>query len=169
MAVHEQRGDRAVVLVAGALREDQVCDAPGAALESERDHDRRQDERDGGVWAPVDPDAGDLAGLQPPERGAPPPRALRLLRYAAALELGRPLTQPGAAVRALGDVWRHLGAALLADDKQVRAARHGHSILRGPDGPPARLSQPALHDLLYARMRRHPQEPLVLGRTREPL
>src|SRR5204862_6505109 len=64
-----------------------------------------------------------LAPLAPLRRTATPPVAAGLLRgegLAAALELRRALSEPRAAVRALGDVRTHLRTAALADDTQLR-------------------------------------------------
>src|SRR6185503_2704395 len=68
-------------------------------------------------------DPGDLLGAQPRQLlRAPPPLRGRLA--ARAVDLRRALTDPLPAVRALGHIRAHLGAAVLADDEQVWL-RHG--------------------------------------------
>ena len=54
---------------------------------------------------------------------------------AVAVELRRPLAQPVAAVRALGDVRAHLRPAALADHEQVRAAGAHEPIVGGCERP----------------------------------
>ena len=64
-----------------------------------------------------------------------------------ALQLRRPLAQPGAAVGALRHVRAHFRAALLADDAQLRWRVHRANIDRGPGpirrGWPRRARRPA--------------------------
>ena len=119
--------------------EPQVARRLGPEAGDERDDHGGQDERDGGVGLAVRPDAGDLAAAQRLQARARPPRRLRRLRHAAPLELRRPLAQPRAAVRALRDVRRDLGAAALADDEEIRPACHGQSILRSATTPRKRF------------------------------
>ena len=123
LGVDEQRRRGAPPLVGDARAEREVVEEEQARVEEDRHDDRREDERDRRVRAPLAADARHLPRLQPPQRG-PPARRLRRLRRPAALELRRALAQALAAVRAFGDVRRHLTPAAAADDKEVRAACH---------------------------------------------
>ena len=104
-----------------------VRDSPDPGLrlggvDQHRDH-ADEDQPEGRVRARVRRDAGDLVRAQPGQLARAAAAALGGLA-AGAVDLRRPLADPLPAVRALGHVRAHLGAAVLADDEQV-GLRHG--------------------------------------------
>ena len=103
-------------------------------------------------------DAGDLLGAQARAACARAGGASGSGSPPGAVDLRRPLADPLPAVRALGHVRAHLGAAVLADDEQVRL-RHG-----APSEYPARGAGPAV----TRRWPRPPRAPWRRGSRARP-
>ncbi len=122
VAVDERRGEQAPPVGARRAEDDQVADADQRRAPEQAADQAEDDEDDRRVRPRLGPDPRDLAPLEPRQRRRGRAPAAALGHPALAVDLRRALTEPVAAVRALGDVRAHLGSAVLADHEQIGAA-----------------------------------------------